>query len=158
MAYARLMEHIWQTIESVQYADVNGDTGNRAGLPWYESSHDCFMQDLFGWLDVLTEEVGLTPVYVDTDNATPWHVQFSFMLPPDDMTWEEIEEEPSMLTEANGCQRLYVDVYPYFCAYEVVVRRNKVEVGEEAEGDEIWEISDRFADALNTHFDAEEQL
>lgn len=156
MAYARLMEHIWQTIEAVQFAELNGDTGNRAGLPWYESSHDCFMQEFCNWLDVLTEEVGMTPIYADVENATPYHVQFSMLLPADDMTYEEVDETPEILNEQNGCRRVYIDVYPQFCAYEVIVRNNKVEVGDEAEDDETRDISDLFADALNSFFESED--
>lgn len=158
MVQGRLMEHIWHTIAEVQFAEVNGDTGNRAGLPWYESSYDCFMQDLCGWLDVLTEEVGLTFVHVDVESATPYHVQFSMLLPAEDMTWEEIEEEPEILNEENGCRRIYIDVYAQFSAYEVIVRTNKLEIGDESTDEETFDISDRFADALNSLFDAEEYV
>lgn len=158
MSSVRLMEHIWRTIEDVKYAELNGDTGNRAGLPWYESSHDHFMQDLFNWCDELTQEVDLTPIFASPDAATDTHVQFWMMLPADDMTWEEIDEEPSILSRENGCKPIYIDVYPRFGYYEVIVRTNPHEIGDQDPDEELQEIADRVFTALHMWYESDEQF
>lgn len=153
MSSARLMEHIWRTIEEVKYAELNGDTGNRAGLPWYESSHDYLMQDLCNWMDVLTEEVDLTPIWASPDYAENNHVQFWMMLPADDMTWDEVYEEPGILSLENGCKKIYIDVYPRFDGYDVQVRRNSHQIGTYDGDDDLQEVANRVYDALHMWFD-----
>lgn len=158
MSCPRLMEHIWNTIDEVKYAEFNGDTGNRAGLPWYESSHDHLMQELCNWMDVLTEEVDLTPIWALPDDSDDKHVQFWMMLPADDMTWDEIYEEPSVLSLENGCKKIYIDVYPRFGYYEVIVRRNGHEIGGQDPDEDLKEIADRVFSALHERYEEEEQF
>lgn len=158
MSCPRLMEHIWNTIEEVRFAEFNGDTGNRAGLPWYESSHDHFVQELCSWMDVLTEEVDLTPIWTSADAADDGHVQFWMMLPADDMTLEEVYEEPSLLSLENGCKKIYIDVYPRFGYYEVIVRRNAHEIGGQEPDEELQDIADRVFSALHERYEEGEQF
>lgn len=153
MSSARLMEHIWRTIEDVKYAELNGDTGNRAGLPWYESSHDHFMQDLCNWVGVLSDEVAMTPIWCASDVAENDCVRFWMLMPADDMTWDEVDEEPGILLPEGGCKKVYIDVYPRFDGYDVQVRRDSRRAGVYDSDEYLQEIADRVFEALHAHFD-----
>jgi len=158
MAARPLVEHIWSTLQAIRAAEWIGDHGNNAFKPWYPSAHDEYMQELFDLLGDLSEDVGLTLVFLDQESATPWHMQFSALLPTPDMTPEEIAEEPSIISIQNGCEKIYIDVYPVFGGYDVTIRDNPDEQDSDKEmDDETLDLTERFLEALNAPIEYETQ-
>jgi len=149
------VEHIWsaiQTLKSVEWIVDQGDEQFQQFVK--DKEYDC-NQTVFDWMGELADDVGLPIVFVDTDNATCRHMRFAALLPTADMTPEEIAEEPSIISEENGCQRIYIDVYPLFGGCEIVIRDNDKEEGDGLETDDMVDLADRFIEALHTVIEVE---
>lgn len=105
-------------------------------------------QELIDWVDELNDEIKVAELFIDKNASDHTLLCFTAWLKPDDITDEEIAEEPSLVSDANGFERITIEARPtFFWAPDVKVIRAAAKKGPYFD-DETDDLAEAFSEAL----------